>query len=129
MNILIDLIAYLMRQAAQSRDAKAPTRSPQIAVRQRATPDQIRTMQQYVPGGKRIGASPKGRTPISRPPMLPTVPSPTLTPPRAMQAVGSIPVVQRRPGPLRAKAALSMRLPFILGEVLSAPVALRKPEL
>jgi len=129
MDILIDLIVYLMKQATQSREAKAPPLTPAMAARQRAAlQQQIMAMQQKV-GAGRTGPMPaKGRLQARRPAAPPKIPLPALAPARAAQPVGPIPVVQRPHEATRSKMARSMRLPFILGEVLSAPVALREPE-
>jgi hypothetical protein len=124
MDILIDLIIYLIKQATKSGGAKAAPLTQQQAARQRAAlARQIQAMQQGQPARKGAAKSSSARSPVVRPPALPPAAAQG-TPMSQIQPAARVTRVTSR------KAAMpSMRLPFILGEVLSAPVALRETEI
>jgi hypothetical protein len=129
MDVLIDLIVYLIKQATQSRQAKAPPLTPQAAARQRAAlQQQIMAMQQGLSVRKATAKAPAGRAKSARPPALPKTPASSVTAVLAQPPQST--VAAARPAVDRPKTTSlgDMRFPLVLGEILSAPVALREPE-
>lgn len=126
MDILIDLIVMLIKAVAKSRESAAPKPLPHArpAV---ATPQQIQTVQRTLaaqqartrPAGKRPGSGPASWAqpgvraavpPVQQPPVPALFPAEaTIAPPR--KAPAGIP---------------GLKVPFLLGEVLSSPVAYRE---
>ena len=136
MDILIDLIVFLIKQATKPKAPQPPRLppTPQEVQRQQSTlAQQVEAMQRTIAARqtqKRPDAGRMGR--VAQPPSLPRTtksfaPSPTKSPPPE-------PVLQRVIVPLPPrKVVTSNRLPelrrlLMLGEMLSAPVALRDLE-
>lgn len=139
MDILIDLIIWIIRTAANSSEARkrAPS-TPQEADRRRALEAQLRAL-----GQPARAPAPNSRTlgPTRKQPAKPTnwgVP----TPPRWVSPAAGTKVAtgvitraadKRTAPPARQalsapRAPVPLRIPLILGEILDPPVALREPE-
>lgn len=128
MDILIDLIVALIRQAAKSRETSVPRQVP--APRQVApTAAQVQAMQRTLaaqqartrPAPQRAARGPaswaqpgvRAVVPPVRQPAVPAItPTDIVLPPRQTAPAGI-------PG---------LKLPFLLGEVLSQPISLRPEE-
>jgi hypothetical protein len=134
MDILIDLIIYLIKQATKPPAGSAPQRlppTPQEVQRQQATlAQQVQAMQRTIAARqapKRPGAGRSGRAVQLPPPARVTTsfaPAPVraAAPPQAVQRV----VYQQIPHQiLRPKSLADLRSLLLMGEMLSAPVALR----
>lgn len=128
MDILIDLIIYLIKQASQSRETSVP-RQAQRPRPVAASPAQVQAMQRMLaaqqartkPAPQRAGRGPASWAQPGVRAAVPPVrqaPVPAITPaPAAIQP------------PRRAPAGIpGLKLPFLLGEVLSHPVSLRPEE-
>jgi hypothetical protein len=134
MDILFDLIIYLIKQAAKSSERRIVPPTPQEAQRQQAMlAQQIEAMRKTVaaqeartqPAIQRAGRQTR---PVSagRPPALPVrtavVPAAPRVAPLSESQISETAGPRR---PSRSTRIPGMRLPFLLGEVLSAPVGLR----
>jgi hypothetical protein len=137
MDILIDLIIYLIKQATKPPAASAPQRlppTPQEVQRQQATlAQQVQAMQRTIAARqsqKRPGAGRSGRAVQLPPPARVTTafaaaPVRAVTPPQAVQRV----VYQQIPHQIvRPKGLQELRSLLLMGEMLSSPVALRDPD-
>lgn len=125
MDILIDLIIYLIKQAAKS--SGGPTVRPAQAQRPAAAPAaQVQSMQRTLAAQQaRTRPAPKqrGRGPASwaQPGVRAAVP-PVKQPPVPAITPSDAQVVPPRPAPAGIPG---LKLPFLLGEVLSQPVSFR----
>lgn len=135
MDLLIDLIVYLIKQAAKASENRAPVATrPGVARPPAAVARQIQTMQRTLaaqtararPAGVATKARGVTRGPASwaQPAVRAAVP-PVNQPP--VPTITAEPSAPRRPAP-PARAIPGLRLPFLLGEVLAPPVALREEE-
>jgi hypothetical protein len=129
MDILIDLIIYLIKQASRPRQGPAAPSSQQksAAHAQRlAAMNEAVSIQQKRTQPRQTGKAPVRPPPLVRPPASWTQPGvqgvtpPVKQPPVPVIARDSIPPVRRRSTRIPA-----MQLPFLLGEVLDPPLALR----
>ena len=123
MDLLIDLIIMLIKQATKPRQPTVVPTPQMERQRQAALAQQVQTMQ-------RTMAAQQART-RAKPPGAP----------RAAAVRSAPPVVQRNlsaigddlPAPRRASAAATripgLKIPFLLGEVLAKPVALQDEEM
>lgn len=128
MDILIDLIIYLIKQAAKS-GGKPPVRPVQASRPVVAPPAQVQAMQKTLAAQQaRTRAAPKqsrrGPTSWAQPDVRVAVP------PVKQPAVLAITPGKARVAPPRPKPSgiPGLKLPFLLGEVLSQPVSLRDEE-
>ena len=128
MDILIDLIIYLIKQAAKSSGGS--TVRPVQAPRPVAPPAaQVQAMQRTLAAQQaRTRAAPKrgtkGPTSWAQPGVRAVVP-PVKQPPVPVITPAEAVVVPPRPAP---SGIPGLKLPFLLGEVLSQPVSLRDEE-
>jgi hypothetical protein len=124
MDVLIDLIIYLIKAAAKSREASAPR--PAVGRQVAPTPQQIEAIQRTLAAqqARTKAAAPRpGRGPASwaQPGPRAAVP-PVRQPPVPAITPAAAKVVPPRPAPAGIPG---LKLPFLLGEVLSEPVSLR----
>jgi len=118
MDLLIDLIILLIKRAAKPRQPAAP---PLPAPQQTGLAQQIQAMQAAAAQQQsrvRIGRKNASR---SQPAAPPPIPPPAIAPLQAKVAT-----LSRGAAPSSRMPA--MKGPFILGEVLSKPIALRDEE-
>ena len=131
MDILIDLIIFLIKQATKPRPpGMVPPRlqSPQPPT---ALAEQIRAMQKTI-ASQQARTRPRGaRQAAGRGPVSWSQPGVTAAVPPVSQR--PVPPITRdpvapRPRPSPKTQIPGLRLPFLLGEILAPPVALREEE-
>ena len=123
MDVLIDLIIYLIKAAAKSRETTAP---PAVRRQAAATAPQVLAIQRTLAAQQaRTKAAPAraGRGPASwsQPGIRAAMP-PVRQPPVPPITPAAVAIVPPRPAPAGIPG---LKLPFVLGEVLSEPVSLR----
>jgi hypothetical protein len=132
MDVLIDLIIYLIKQATKSRESRiAPPSQQELQRRKAAAGQQVAALRKTVATQQartRPTARPRGQfdpaswtQPAVRPAIVPPVPSrvvPAITP-------GPDPV---QPVRRSSQRLAGLKLPFLMGELLAPPVALREQD-
>jgi len=123
MDVLIDLIIYLINQATRGRERSEANRV--VAARQvrlkPAPPQVVRAKT----GGTALRRPARG--PMTVGPVVIPKPSAVASAPAAPQVVRAS-AVAAAPRWARGTAPAGWKLPLILGEILSPPLALREPE-
>jgi hypothetical protein len=123
MDVLIDLIIYLIKAAAKSREASVPR--PLVQRQVSPTAQQIQAIQQTLAAQQaRTKPAPgRARGPASwaQPGVRAAVP-PVRQPPVPAITPSAAAIV---PAPRPSAGIPGLKLPFLLGEVLSEPVSLR----
>ena len=130
MDILIDIIIYLIKQFAKPNQPQVRPPTPQeLAAQQAAMKQRMEAMQHAMAAQRaRTKTKPKPRATakqaapakasLSQPPPAWTVPAPPLA---------SVPPIS---APRKAQAPLpGLKVPLILGELLAPPLALRELEM
>ena len=130
MDILIDLIIYLIKQAGKSGDARRGVPPPLPAQRvAQPLPPQAQSMQRALaaqaartrPATARAGATRGAPASWAQPAVRAAAPPVNQPPVATITPDAGSP---RRPA-ASSRAIPGLKLPFLLGEVLSRPVALR----
>ena len=129
MDILIDLIIYLIKQANKPRQgASAPSKKQKsdVHAQRLAAMNKAISVQQKRTQPVQTGKAPVRPPPLVRPPASWTQPGVQAVVPPVKQP--AVPVITRDsipPVPRRSTRIPALQLPFLLGEVLDPPLALR----
>jgi len=134
MNLLVELIVAAIREMSKGKPAKRITAPGWNEIEQQrlATEQRIREMQAAIAEQKARARPKKKRGPgrgaavaqeVKAVPTLSQTPDAYTTPMPAPKSPTAVTSGSRGSAPMRG-----LRLPFILGEILGPPVALREPE-
>jgi hypothetical protein len=124
MDILIDLIVFLIKQATKpSAPRPLPPTRQQAQRQQSMLAQQIQAMQRSMAVQQRMPAA--GRRKPAAPPAGPARVPASFVPEPVRTVSASAPAVVVRPTVPQSSRAAGLRVPFLLGELLSAPVAFR----
>ena len=127
MDVLIDLIIFLIKQASKAGEKRAPATTKRPLATAQVAAQQIQAMQKTMAvQAARTRPAPKqaSRGPASwAQPGVRSAVAPVNQPP--VPPIGPDPDAISRPKP-PSRSIPGLKLPFLLGEVLSAPVAFRE---